>query len=332
MEIWRKELRDWAEDCAARFQTRPGVIGVIIGGSLARGQEWRHSDLELGLLFEEKDLSLPYFNIDSGCGVEAIQLVRRDIEEQAAAVESGNWHPLLKWPIQLWRGRIVYDPSGLLGSFKRQFDAGLFQEEVLKQKVSDQQVKIVSALDEAQKLLEVGRPAAGLVRARWAMNDLILAFHWAHAELPRSQNRTDSRLRQICRRYDAPEFYVLYRNVFDLDGANRMIRSDWPAVREQVLAITRLWGKEAGDFFDFAVDSHFQWRQNAGILTVYRLYVPMIGGEEHGLIGKLDDLQWREANPKLVSFLGVGDVRTAGVEDLLGRIETAAGAVGRVVA
>ena len=29
------------------------------------------------------------------------------------------------------------------------------------------------------------------------MNDMILTFHWGYGELPRSQNRTDSRLRAL---------------------------------------------------------------------------------------------------------------------------------------
>jgi hypothetical protein len=100
MQTWRKELRLWAEQCAARFMIRPGVIGAILGGSLAR--------------------------------------------------------------------------------------------------------------------------------VRGAMNDLILAFHWAHRELSRSQNRTDRFLRLICRKHGAPEFYRLHRDVFHVDNANRVIRSVWP--------------------------------------------------------------------------------------------------------
>jgi hypothetical protein len=195
MQTWRKELRLWAEQCAARFMNRPGVIGAILGGSL--------------------------------------------------------------------------------------------------------------------------------VRVRGAMNDLILAFHWAHRELPRSQNRTDSRLRLICRKHGAPEFYRLYRDVFHLDNANRVIRSVWPGLREQVLEVTRLWGDPARDFFDFAVDSHFQWRQNADILTVYRLYVPVIGGEERGILGKLDDSVWRRANPEMLKFLGLDEMQVGESVKLIERIEEA---------
>ena len=88
-QTWRNELRAWANQCATGFMKRDGIVGVMIGGSLARGQEWRHSDLELGVLVEERDPKNSYFNIDAGRGVEAIQLVRRELEEQVSHVEGG---------------------------------------------------------------------------------------------------------------------------------------------------------------------------------------------------------------------------------------------------
>lgn len=320
MQSWRKELRTWANECASGFVNRNGILGVVMGGSLARGQEWRHSDLEIGVLVEEKDPQLSYFNIHAGRGVEIIQLGRRELEEQIGLVEAGDWSPLHKWPIQLWKGRIIHDPSGVMERFKRQFDGGLFRQEVVAERIADLQIRIGKALGEGRDLLAVDRPAAALVKTRSAMNDAILAFHWAHGELPRSQNRTDSRLRQLCRKHSAASFYNLYRDVFDLNGANRIIKATWPSIREQVLDITRLWGDEARDFFCYAVDSHFAWRQNAGILTVYRLYIPVIGGDERGLMGKLDDPNWKNDHKLLAAFLGLNNAEKDKVAGLVERI------------
>ena len=319
-QLWRNELRTWANRCANRYRKREGVLGVAIGGSLARGQEWRHSDLELGLLVEERDNQLPYFNIDAGRGVEAIQLVRRELEAQVEQVERGDLAPILKWPIQLYQCRIIHDPTGLLERFKRQFDAGLFAREVVDQQVAGLHGKIAAALSEARQLLAENKPAAALVRTRWAMNEAILGFHWSHGELPRSQNRTDSRLRLLCRRQGAQSFYALYREVFGLADAARVIRVNWPAAKERVLELTRLWGDSARDFFVHAVDSGFEWRQNAGILTVYRLYIPIIGAPDRGLSGKLDDAAWAVENKDLMAFLGLVDVKCDAVSALVDRL------------
>ncbi len=315
---WRSELRAWANQYVEGLRGREGILGVAIGGSLARGQEWRHSDLETGVLVEQRDQSLPYFNIDSGRGVEIIQLVRGELEEQVGLAERGDRSPLLNWPIQLWKCRVVYDPSGLLNRFKRQFDDGLFQPDAIAQRIADLSGKIGKALDEARGLLAGNRPAAALVRTRLAMNDAILALYWHYGELPRSQNRTDSRLRLLCRRHSAMPFYELYREIFALSDTGSVIKKTWPKVKEDVLAITRLWG--ARDFFLYAVDGSFAWRQNAGILTVYRLYVPIIGAPEQGLFAKLDDPRWSANNPDLLRFLGLANAEKEAVSALVERV------------
>jgi hypothetical protein len=157
-------------------------------------------------------------------------------------------------------------------------------------------------------------------RLNWRSGRGFWASYWAHKELPRSQSRTDSRLRQICRKNNDMSFYALYRQVFSLDRANRVIRKVWPGIRENVLEITRLWGDSARNFFDIAVDSHFAWRQNAGILTVYRLYVPIIGEGERGIFGKLDDPDWAVQNKPLMEFLGLTGIDTETISALIERV------------
>lgn len=320
-ELWRNQLRTWANQYAHGFINKPGVLGVVIGGSLARGQEWRHSDLELGVLVEEKNKTWAYFNVDAGHGVEVIQLVRPQLEKQICQTEAGDLEPVVCWPIQLWQCRIVHDPHGVLGRFKRQFDSRLFASEVLAKRIKGLHLNIEKALTEARGLLALHQPAAALVKARWAMNDAILALHWACGELPRSQNRTDSRLRLLCQKHSLMPFYCLYRDVFALSEANHVIKTIWPIVKDRVLEITRLWGDSAHDFFVNAVDSEFKWRQNAGILTVYRLYLPIIGGAEHGILKSLDDTVWAEQNRDLMTFLGLARLEEDVVSRLVERIE-----------
>jgi hypothetical protein len=179
VQAWRNELRAWADQCAAEYQNKDGVLGVAIGGSLARGQEWRHSDL----------------------------------------VEKGDLPFILKWPIQLWQCRIISDPTGNLFRFKLLLDALLFSPEVVK------------------------------------------------------------------------------------------------------LKITYLWcGDPARDSIIYAVDSNFTWRQNAGILTVYRLYIPIIGSPELAIIDRLDDPAWAEQNTSLMCFLGLSSTDHKRVEILINRI------------
>ena len=249
--------------------------------------------------------------------------MQAELEAQVNAAEAADCLPLIQWPIQLWQGRVIHDPTGLLARFKAQFDPGLFKTEVTRQRSHGLRREIRRLLDEARDLLAKGRPAAALVRTRGAMNEAILAFHWSRGELPRSQSRTDSRLRLVCRRHGDMDFYALYRDVFDLHDATRIIRKAWPLVKEPVLEIARLWGDTARDFFLYAVDGNFQWRQNAGILTVYRLYIPVIGAPRQAIFDHLDDPQWAAEHQELMAFLGLAGAREELVAELTRRIEQA---------
>jgi hypothetical protein len=88
-----------------------------------------------------------------------------------------------------------------------------------------------------------------------------------------------------------------------------------------VLEITRLWGDSAHEFFVHAVDSEFKWGENSGILTVYRLYIPTIGGVSHSLQQHLDDPSWTEQNKDLVEFLGLADIKNETVSQFIFQIE-----------
>src|ERR1700712_431444 len=112
-----------------------GTRGVLLGGSIARGQQWAHSDLEAGLLVEASDPSLAYFNVDGGRGVEIIQLVAPDIIQQLERVERGDLSPVSVWPIQMFRARIISDPTGLLRRFTVEFDRHLFSPVVVRLKL-----------------------------------------------------------------------------------------------------------------------------------------------------------------------------------------------------
>jgi len=305
-DAWRIQLRAWANACAQKFSKKPDILGVVIGGSLARGQEWRHSDLELGILVEKKDETLPHFNIDAGRGVEVFQLVRPQFEEEIGLVESGDLTPIVSWPIQFWKCRIVYDPHEVMGRFKRQFDSKLFSSGVVRQRLEGLFLNIDKELALARDLLAQAKPAAALVKTRWAMNDAILALHWIHGELPRSQNRTDSRLRLLCKKYSNMPFYSLYRRILALSEATHAIKHLWPVVRNRTLDITKSWGETTRGFFIHAIDSEFKWRQNAGILTVWRLHVPLMGKT----MENLDDPSWTKQNGELMQFLGLSCLET----------------------
>jgi len=322
-EAWQLDIRNWANQIANDFRNREGIEGVMIGGSIARGQEWQHSDLELGILVEERNPEIPYFNVIQGRGVEVIQVVRPDLETQLKQIEDGNIIPITQWPIQLWLGKVISDPTGVLKEFKTVFDSGLFTTKVIEQKLGIQYQKVKKEMVQANEFLNNNCPAAALVRMRYAMNEAILALHWRHGELPRSQNRTDSRLLQLCKNHDEMSFYTLYRDMFALDDSDTVIKTVWPKIKGEILDITRSWISGAYDFFKYAVDSNFEWGQNAGILTVYRLYIPNIGSDDEKLLGKIDNEEWVKQNTEILEFLGLNQITKEAILSLLQKFSAA---------
>ena len=62
-DLEKSAIDQWATGyCQQVAATRSA--GVLLGGSIARGEQWKHSDLELGLLVDEADPKIPYFNVD----------------------------------------------------------------------------------------------------------------------------------------------------------------------------------------------------------------------------------------------------------------------------
>jgi hypothetical protein len=311
---WRVELEEWALAYAQRLSRGVGAAGVLIGGSIARGDQWEHSDLEVAVLVEKVDPALPHFSVDCGRGIEIFQLEKRQLEEEASAVEGGDLGAVASWPPQLYRSRITHDPSGLLARFVAAFDRHLFSDAVRGLKLDAHQKARAAALREARVLLADGRPCAALAMARAAMNEHILTLHWALGELPRSQNRSDTRLRALTNRHGLTAFYALFRDVFDLDSTDTAIRNDWPNVREQVLGLAELWeGESSRAFFAVAVDSDFAWGEDGGILCAYRLYTPLFGLPDAGA-----------ANTSLLRFLGLASADEPAVAALLARVASSA--------
>ena len=319
-------LEQWALGYLERLSDN-GRCGVLMGGSIARGQHWAHSDLEAGLLVNSFDASVPYFNVDRDFsrGVEIIQLVAPDLSKQVDEVESGNLNAVSTWPIQLYKARIISDPTSLLKRFTTQFDRHLFSPLVTKQKFKRHAHSTAQALERASTLVAASRARAALCEIRFAMNETVLALHWSIGELPRSQNRVDSRLRDLTARHGLSDFYALFRDVFDLENTDEVVARDWPVVKEQILELASPWN--AREFFEIAVDGTFSWGENHSILAAYRLYMPLMGPlmghPEVGIYESIDDPDWTNANPGILRFLGLENTNAEIVSEFSARIRRA---------
>jgi predicted nucleotidyltransferase len=317
---WRTELHRFADDVLRSFAEREDVHGVALGGSLARGLEWKHSDVELAILVDRRLDEFGHFAVREGRGFEIFQFVEAELRGQ---IDRAQTDPtaVLDWPIQIYQCRVIADPSGLLGQFKEAFDRQLFSAEVISAKVARSLEGFDREFATAQADLAASKPLTALAQLRAAFNHLILAFYWRHEILPRSQNRTEALLRMHCRRLGKMDFYALFHDVYDLDLTAAQARGLLASCRAEVNDIVAGFGPAAADFFYHAVDGEFRWGQTKGILTVYRLYVPWCLRRVQKQEGVFDSSAWREAHADLCRFVGLDRPDAAVTTELLARAQ-----------
>jgi hypothetical protein len=315
-ESWRIRIREWADAVAKSYAEDAGILGVMIGGSIARGQEWEHSDLEMGILVESRRDDIPYFNVQGDRGVEILQLEYRDLCRQIENIEKGDLSEVVKWPIQLWEGVLLKDTTGTLKKFKDLFDKNLFSGETLEFQIKAIRKNIESDVGKTNESLKGKKYIASMITLREAMNEAVLYFYWKNGELPRSQNRTESRLKERSLRYGDKAIHPLFMSVFELEDGERIVKELYPKVKEKILGFTKNWGDSATEFFVHAVDSDFSWGENLGILYVYRLYVPIIG-EFHKFA---DDEAWQRENREVLEFLGLDAISERKIVEYRDRI------------
>jgi hypothetical protein len=208
----------------------------------------------------------------------------------------------------------------MLRAFKSAFDASLFTDVVVRSKASKDLERFDRELSAASAELAAGRPLSALATLRIGFNHLILAFHWSHRILPRSQNRTDSILREHCHRLGRHDFYALFRAVYALDERrDRSLSELIDACRADVDRIAALAGPAAVDFFRYAVDGNFQWGEDDGILTVHRLCLPLFVRAYEKKPFEYDEAAWQAAHAALATFLGLEARHADDMPELLRR-------------
>lgn len=190
--MYRKtHIYEMSDTIAQSFIDKPGIHAVAIGGSIAQRNAWENSDLELGLLVDEYQTDLPYFNVINGRGVECIQILKSEMVNVIKKHEkTGNYEGIMGFSMKMYQCKIISDPDGIFLKIKKLIDKYLFSEENKAKNQKDAIQKADAYLKTVQKLLDGGKYKSALAMLRLAVNELLLAFYWHHGILPRSQNRT----------------------------------------------------------------------------------------------------------------------------------------------
>lgn len=276
---WKTKIYNTAFEIANQFSNKERIQGVAIGGSIGRGETWKHSDLELCILVEDYIDDFQYFNFIQEMGVEIIQLKKDDMVKfiETDHMEDSN---ILEIPIQIYKCKIVYDPSGLLHHFKRKYDVLLFHERIRKMKADEALLHAGNRLTQAKKLMMDGNYKTALAHLRIGLNDMLLGTYWANGILPRSQNRTIHLLKKNGAILGHNKLYYAFLQIYCLSNhteaemKNRVFKA-----REDILKLAAEgWGTNASEFLRKAVDSNFEWGHPRSVVYVYKWCVHLLLG------------------------------------------------------
>jgi len=105
-----------ADRVARQLRRREGrnLIAVAVYGSVAQGEERRHSDLDM-LLIRRRPRRLPRTAVRDGVLVTFLQMT-----PEAARAELSGANPNLPEALSGWRSiRALYDPTGIIGTLRR---------------------------------------------------------------------------------------------------------------------------------------------------------------------------------------------------------------------
>jgi predicted nucleotidyltransferase len=303
---WKKSLYRFAHRVADQLAADPNVVGVAFGGSVARGDVWKHSDLEIGIIVRKKVEGLQHFAVREDRGVETFQFVAAELEEQLDEIEAGK-NDVTRFPIQMYRCRVLYDETGLFCRFKRVFDRDLFAPEIVDLKKRGELDRTALWLGRAEKALAKGHFKTTIALARVAMNNLLLAFYWHHTIQPRSQSRTVYMLKRTCRQIGDMRLYDAFCDLYDLDIGVETARAQLAAAKPDIHRLVLAWGSNAPEFFEKAVDGKLEWGYHKSIVTVHRFCLHLIQCREEDS-HVYDDGDWQRSHGPLTTFLGLDEI------------------------
>ncbi|GLX68462.1 nucleotidyltransferase domain-containing protein [Paenibacillus glycanilyticus] len=313
---WKQQLYESVNRIATQYVDHPGILGVAIGGSVARGMAWKYSDLELCVVVEDYLQDLDYFNYLNNIGVEIIQIKKQNIQEFLADGDS-LMNNVLQFPIQIYKCRIVHDPSGILMRFKDVYDATLFHPEVTQSKRDNSLTAADQRYKQAMELLDSENDITALAHLRLGMNDLLLAYYWHYNILPRSQNRTIYLLKQNAKKFGFESFYKAFIQLFCLKNPLPEMKKRLFQAQPAIYHLAQSgWGSNSVPFLQNAVDQNLEWGYETSILYVYKWCVHLLQSSDN----ENQEIMNREffclSNPELYRFLDYDKVTKDNIRDM----------------
>jgi predicted nucleotidyltransferase len=222
MDRWRELLEERLEETVASLGSAPGVRGLVIGGSVGRGEPWPLSDIdvlpivaatpEAGAEIERRRAALVDWWAASGraqtLDVGWLAFTAAEVEQ---AVRSGPAHLMEKMPDLRWfhgtdkafGGRGAADPDGLAEDFAQWVTAVRFDRGVVAARVREWRRQTMEARDNAVEAVGRADPVRATLGMRQAARALRLVLIEGWGERLGSMGREWTRFERMAERRGA---------------------------------------------------------------------------------------------------------------------------------
>jgi len=313
-----------AYEIAQSYVGKPGIVAVFIGGSIAQGTAWKYSDLELGLLVEQRFDDIAMFNLIDGMGVEIHQIEQHKVVEFLDEYNSsGDFVGVKKFPIQFYQSKIVSDPTGLWTQFKAIYDRHLLADKITILYKNDALKRSDERLTLSKSLLAENKPNSALAALRLAINELMLAYYWKNKIRPRSMHRTVQLLHEQSPILGGYELYDAFTRIYGIEGTQEEMRQKILTIAPEVYGVcSARWGEAIPVFFENTATRQVRDGQNiSSIVFHYKWCVHTVNGKfiAHGFY---DTTEYRAEQPLLYAFLGFEKITIAEISSMINQHET----------
>ena len=154
-----KRLEEVAETEVERLIGQPGVMAVGITGSLARGDVWERSDLDLvAVLDQEEDVFYVDFNDKPSVPI--------DIAFVSKALLRHQYHPFL------YSCKVVYDPTGVLSEATRTANEMFYSDAEVQRRLREYKSSAEKNLKRATEALRKYDVPSSVLHSRKSIFDI----------------------------------------------------------------------------------------------------------------------------------------------------------------
>lgn len=238
---WEAILERRIDEAVAALAEVEGVRGLLLAGSLGRGEAWPLSDIDILPIYdadmmdvaaaevERRRLALlePWINEGwwTGLDIGRLRFTREEIvgvtdqadQELTEILSDDRWYYSID---KGFRGRAVYDPEGSAAVLARWFTEHRFNPSVVRFRLDQLHREIHAGLDAIHQSLSSRDVPAGTRALRRTVIVLMTHRLEGWAERDNSQGRLGTRFERIAGARGQPELAGQLNELADLDDAS----------------------------------------------------------------------------------------------------------------